>query len=242
MYIGLRFGPTPGRCKFVTEVVRQGMISKVTGRLQQRGRTAVTRSGSQDRAIFTRRDLLEAARRIFARDGFEMARLEDIAAAAGKTRGAFYANFRDKEDVFFALFEENLLREKQQVGEQLSEAGSEEERIDILARHLRSVLGNRRRMLLALEFKLYAIRHPKRTKRLADLHSALCLRCVEANVEKLIPGFAGLSARQKRSQSSQVGALLDGIALNHMFDSRGLTDELIGRHLRAALEIALDQR
>ncbi|MGB7352604.1 MAG: helix-turn-helix domain-containing protein [Acidobacteriaceae bacterium] len=195
----------------------------------------------QDRAISTRRDLMEAARRIFARDGFEMARLEDIAAAAGKTRGAFYANFRDKEDVFFALFEENLRSEKRRMGEQLSEAGSEDERIEVLARHLLSVLGNRRRMLLALEFKLYAIRHPKRTKRLAELHSALCMSCVEANVEKLIPGFTCLTPKQKRTQTAQVGALLDGIALNLMFDRRGLTPELILRHLRSALRIALQQ-
>jgi len=214
------------------------MIAKPVAR--QRIRTNVRKIRSQDRAISTRHDLMEAARIIFARDGFEMARLEDIAAAAGKTRGAFYANFRDKEDVFFALFEENLRREKQQMGEELSEAHSEEERIQVLARHLRSVIGDRRRMLLAFEFKLYAIRHPKRTKRLAELHSALCLSCVEGNVEKLIPGFTALTAQQKRMQTAQVGALLDGLALNQMFDGRGLSDELIQRHLLAALKIALE--
>jgi len=184
---------------------------------------------------------MEAARRIFARDGFEMARLQDIAEAAGKTRGAFYANFSDKEDVFFALFEENLRREKRHVGEQLSEAGSENERIEILARHMLSVIGNRRRMLLALEFKLYAIRHPRRTRRLAELHSALCLSCVEENIDRLIPGFTCLTSKQKRRQTAQVGALLDGIALNLMFDRRGLTKDLILLHLRSALRIALSQ-
>lgn len=213
------------------------MITKRTAR--PRISTRVRKTGQQDRAVSTRRDLMEAARRIFARDGFEMARLEDIAAAAGKTRGAFYANFRDKEDVFFALFEENLRREKRHMGEQLSEAGSEDERIEVLARHMLSLIGDRRRMLLALEFKLYAIRHPRRTKRLADLHAALCLSCVEANVAKLIPGFTCLTPEQKRTQTAQVGALLDGLALNRMFDARGLTDELILQHLRAALRIAL---
>lgn len=208
---------------------------------RRRIRNGVRNSSPQNRAISTRRDLLEAARGIFARDGFEMTRLEDIAAAAGKTRGAFYANFRDKEDVFFALFEENLRREKRQMGEQLSEAGSEDERIEVLARHMLAVVRNRRRMLLALEFKLYAVRHPRRTKRLADLHAALCLSCVEANVEKLIPGFSCLTPKQKRTQTAQVGALLDGIALNLMFDHRGLTNELILRHLRSALRIALQQ-
>jgi len=204
-------------------------------------RRKVKKNGQQDRAISTRRDLMEAARRIFARDGFEMTRLEDIAAAAGKTRGAFYANFRDKEDVFFALFEENLRREKRQMGEELSEAGSEDERIEVLARHLLTTIRDQRRMLLAIEFKLYAIRHPRRTSRLAELHTAMCLSCVEENVEKLIPGFTSLTAHQKREQTAQVGAMLDGIALNLMFDRRGLTDELILTHLRSALRIALDR-
>ena len=49
-----------------------------------------------------------AARRVFARDGFEVARLQDIAQEAGKTRGALYSHFADKEDLFFALIEENI--------------------------------------------------------------------------------------------------------------------------------------
>ena len=52
------------------------------------------------RTAATRRKLLLAAEQTFARDGYEAARLEDIAARAGYTRGAFYANFESKEDIF----------------------------------------------------------------------------------------------------------------------------------------------
>src|ERR1700722_2235653 len=62
-------------------------------------------SRQQARTEATRRKLLEAAEQVFARDGFEAARLEDIASLAGYTRGAFYANFQSKEDIFFALLE-----------------------------------------------------------------------------------------------------------------------------------------
>ena len=211
-------------------------------KLRRIGQAPAPKTSQQDRAVSTRRDLMEAARRIFARDGFEMARLEDIARAAGKTRGAFYANFRDKEDVFFALFEEIVRREKRRVGRQLSIAGSDEKRIEVMARHFRSELADRQRMLLAIEFKLYAIRHPKQTRRLANLHASLCRRCVEANIDKFIPGYADLTAQQKRSRTAQVGALLDGIALNLMFDPRGMTEDLILRHLRSVLQVALQQR
>src|SRR6266436_6750437 len=63
-------------------------------------------SRQAERTEATKRKLLAAAKRIFAKDGFEAARLEDIAAGAGYTRGAFYANFESKEDIFFALLEE----------------------------------------------------------------------------------------------------------------------------------------
>src|SRR5271169_1412570 len=75
----------------------------------------------QQRTEATRRALLEAAHKIFARDGFEASRIEDIAGATGHTRGAFYAHFNSKEDLFFALFE-------QQAGDRLRDLRSSLER------------------------------------------------------------------------------------------------------------------
>ncbi len=66
--------------------------------------------------MLTRKELLRSARAIFARDGFEHARIEDIAIKASKTRGAFYDNFKDKEDVFCAIFEENIDRDMEELG------------------------------------------------------------------------------------------------------------------------------
>ena len=66
---------------------------------------AAPASRQQVRTAATRRKLLAAAEKIFARDGFEAARLAEIAALAGYTRGAFYAHFKSKEDIFFALLE-----------------------------------------------------------------------------------------------------------------------------------------
>src|SRR5271163_2355258 len=67
---------------------------------------ALAPSRQEARTAATRRKLLLAAEQTFARDGYEAARLEDIAAHAGYTRGAFYANFESKEDIFFALLEQ----------------------------------------------------------------------------------------------------------------------------------------
>jgi AcrR family transcriptional regulator len=193
----------------------------------------------QDRAIATRNRLTAVARRVFARVGFELARVEDIATAAGKTRGAFYANFKDKEDIFFAIFEEDLARDREQVSLHLSEASSPEDRIRALAGHFSCVIKDRARMLLALEFKLYAIRHPRKQKRLAELHRSMCARCMEADLRKLIPEFACAQPDRQRAQSAQIGAILEGLALNCMFDAGCLSEEQVRRLLQANLRVAL---
>src|SRR5260370_14549475 len=61
------------------------------------------------RTAATRRALLEAAMNVFVRDGFEASRIEDIAAEAGRSRGAFYVNFSNKAEAFFALRQQRVL-------------------------------------------------------------------------------------------------------------------------------------
>jgi AcrR family transcriptional regulator len=50
----------------------------------------------------TRERLLAAAIEVFVEQGYEGARLQDIARAAGLTTGAVYANFRGKQELLFA--------------------------------------------------------------------------------------------------------------------------------------------
>jgi AcrR family transcriptional regulator len=54
----------------------------------------------------TRRALLDTARQVFADNGFQATRTEEIVQRAGLTRGALYHHFRDKEDLFRAVHEE----------------------------------------------------------------------------------------------------------------------------------------
>lgn len=58
------------------------------------------------KAEATRQALLDAARVVFARDGFANARIVDIAREAGKSVGVFYTYFVDKPALFAALLEE----------------------------------------------------------------------------------------------------------------------------------------
>src|ERR1700738_4986989 len=51
----------------------------------------------------TTQRLLDAAQKLIAKKGLDAASVENIAAAAGYTRGAFYLNFNSKDDLFIEL-------------------------------------------------------------------------------------------------------------------------------------------
>ena len=194
----------------------------------------------QERALVTRQELLKAAREVFTREGFESARIEDIAARAGKTRGAFYDNFRDKEDVFFAIFEEDIARDQERVIEELTAASDLDARIDVLANHLEELIRDKQRVLLNLEFKMYVIRHPQKRKRLSELYSEMCLRCSMTKINTLFPELVGAVIEKRRRLTMEVGAAIDGLALNSLFNPEVLTREQRKLYLRIASKEALE--
>ncbi len=58
----------------------------------------------------TRGRIFEAAAGVFAEHGVAGATIEQIAAAAGFTRGAFYSNFSGKDELAVAMLEDHLAR------------------------------------------------------------------------------------------------------------------------------------
>jgi TetR/AcrR family acrAB operon transcriptional repressor len=58
---------------------------------------------TKDEAQETRNDILDAAEQLFSERGVSRTSLEDIAKAAGVTRGAIYWHFKDKSDLFAAM-------------------------------------------------------------------------------------------------------------------------------------------
>lgn len=56
-----------------------------------------------------RERLLKAAIKIFARDGFYKARVEEIARIAGVATGTTYLYFENKDDLLISIFEEEMI-------------------------------------------------------------------------------------------------------------------------------------
>ncbi|WP_371793701.1 TetR/AcrR family transcriptional regulator (plasmid) [Streptomyces sp. NBC_01471] len=128
----------------------------------------------------TRAALIDSAQALFTERGFHATSISDIVERAGLTRGAFYSNYRDKEELFLALYDahtNSLLTALQEAAAEPATGPDTLERL--LAR-----IGERARepqwFLASMEFTLHAARHPELAAALAD------------HEERLVEGLATL--------------------------------------------------
>ncbi|MFI0787771.1 ScbR family autoregulator-binding transcription factor [Streptomyces lydicus] len=63
----------------------------------------------QDRAIRTRRVILEAAASVFDEQGYDRATIAEVLERAGVTKGALYFHFASKEQLALAVLEEQVV-------------------------------------------------------------------------------------------------------------------------------------
>lgn len=63
----------------------------------------------------TRERLLDSALESFVKDGIEATSIEEVAEAAGYSRGAFYSNFESKDDLLCAVLDREIERDRQEV-------------------------------------------------------------------------------------------------------------------------------
>jgi AcrR family transcriptional regulator len=191
-----------------------------------RGRASLparSRTRQSERTRATRRKLLDAAKRIFAQDGFEAARLEDIAAGAGYTRGAFYANFKSKEDIFFALFEEWVRERIESLTNASRRHSDPAAKLMALRTHYAELATDRRLVLISMEFKLFALRHPEAHARLRSRH-----RRIRASFGELFSEVMGALGKTipiaYPAASACLGAVAQGLLLEHLLDPKTLSD------------------
>jgi AcrR family transcriptional regulator len=204
--------------------------------------TAQPASRQKVRTAATRRKLLAAAEKIFARDGFEAARLAEIAALAGYTRGAFYAHFKSKEDIFFALLELWVGRRIDEVNAVLESRSDPAARLRALREHYARTAADRRLALLSLEFKLFAIRHPKAHARLRARQRPL--RENAGNILRRVAKDAGANlAISGVAAATGLASLSNALLLEHLVDHVSVSDSdvrhLLGVFFDAVLESKL---
>ena len=124
------------------------------GRVADRGggRAARSRALRWERRPDARpQELLDAAMAVFAEKGYRNTRLEEIAEAAGVTKGTIYHYFSTKEELLLRAIEHHHERSFGQLEEELREvAGPPSERIRVFVRRGFAPVDPARRKVLAL--------------------------------------------------------------------------------------------
>jgi AcrR family transcriptional regulator len=128
----------------------------------------------------TRSCLMEAASKVFARRGLEDASIDEVADEAGYTKGAFYSNFKSKEELFLAMLDEKFSAEIDRMDEILS--GAEDPRKE--ARHAAAdfasfVLADPEWTRLYFQFAAHAARDEDFREELATRCRAMRAKMVE---------------------------------------------------------------
>src|SRR4051812_23829556 len=124
------------------------------------------------RRELTREALIAAAAEVFGAKGFHAASLDEIADAAGFTRGAIYSNFGSKEELLFAVYDRLDDITLAGMADAIDERGGGDPLGDATAAAAvwTRLLGRSRDMIaLSLELHLYALRNPEAQERLARL-------------------------------------------------------------------------
>ncbi|MGH9091541.1 MAG: TetR/AcrR family transcriptional regulator [Acidimicrobiales bacterium] len=123
----------------------------------------------------TRDYLLAAAARVFAERGFHEASLDEVAAAAGFTKGAVYSNFESKEDLVLAVLEARYQDNMATLRGTLDATGDHpEQHLSDFAGLIETQFGDEAPAweALFLEFCVYALRNEPVRERLATFLAA----------------------------------------------------------------------
>ena len=122
----------------------------------------------------TRQRLLEAGLAVFGERGYADTSVEEIAARAGYTRGAFYSNFSDKEELFFALMDARMAQRVAEVTEVIESSTPADVFAD-LERWSEGSHDDTRgdRVKLFAEFRAHALRSETVRQRLAEREAAI---------------------------------------------------------------------
>ncbi|HWE67721.1 MAG TPA: TetR/AcrR family transcriptional regulator [Acidimicrobiales bacterium] len=177
----------------------------------------------------TRDYLLQAAAQVFAERGYYAASLDEVAAAAGYTKGAVYSNFKNKEDLFLALIESMYAREVAALKETLEDSDIPPERrlgdfVGLIRRELDQVPDNWG--ALYLEFSLYAMRNPEVRDRLNQLEN-MDIEVITGLIEEGSQRLGVDPSRDSANAARIVVALFRGLGLMRELAPDAVSPELL---------------
>ena len=192
-------------------------------RLDRRTRRARTQKRD------ARRALLDAAAKVFVERGYREASIDDIASAAGYSKGAVYWHFDSKEDLFFTLLDERVDQPMREAMELLASAPADRD-MSLEATRLFATLYGSAREVLILDEEYWSLavrdaklraRYAKRQREMRDTFAA----ALRARAEHLGVPDAGKNAEET---ATLLLSIARGLGREKLINPRDVPDHLLG--------------
>ncbi|RDW15168.1 TetR/AcrR family transcriptional regulator [Oceanobacillus arenosus] len=194
------------------------------------------RMTQEERKQETRKMLLDSAAEIFAQLGFHGASVDKIAEFAGYSKGAVYANFNSKEELFLALLEQKMKRDLDTIHQIMKQQHSIDhfiEKMDYYFDLDRQT--NRVWSILNMEFLLYAMRQESvRQKWTAMIEESVGQ--ISGVIEKMMEQENRVSTLSAEEFAWTILSLGNGMAILHYISEGRAPLNLYGKALQSIIK------
>jgi AcrR family transcriptional regulator len=178
-----------------------------------------------------RQRLLDAAEHVLADHGYRGASVDDVAAEAGLTKGAFYYNFSSKEELFVSLLEDRFDRRARGLMTLTANASTNEASSAAVSRGLADLIDQHRRLVLMMnEFWALAVRDEALRERWVSRQQALRRDLAKTLSTRHETTGVPLTLPAERLATAII-ALADGLAMDRLTEPQAVPDELFGEIL-----------
>jgi AcrR family transcriptional regulator len=170
--------------------------------------------------------------RVFARRGYQQAGVDEIAAAAGYSKGALYWHFSGKEDLLLALIDERIDAPLRELVALLESAPPERDMsVEASREFARRLSRQRDAVLLEREYWSIAIRDPELRARYAERQTELrgaLAAAIEARARHLGTPDVPMPAEDV---ARMVMSIIGGFTVDELIEPGSVRPELIGETL-----------
>ncbi len=184
-----------------------------------------------ERRAETRSALMRSATKLFAQRGLRDTSIDDVAEEAGYSKGAFYANFKNKEELFLAMLDERFADRLKEMEEALeSDEPPERQAHRVGVDYAHHIAGDPAWQRLFFEFAAYALRNEDFREELVTRYAALRARMVEI-FERRAARLSLAPSISLAEISLMTCAMTDGFALNSLLEPGAIDGDLYPRML-----------
>jgi AcrR family transcriptional regulator len=185
----------------------------------------------KEKQAHTRECLMHSAARVFARRGLQQASIDEVAEDAGFTKGAFYANFKSKEELFLAMLDERFAKRIEDIERVIADEGGAAQKArragDMFVQQLRADHEWER---LFFEFSAYAARDEDFREELVTRY-----RAMRDGIAGALKAHAEQAGKEQYMPADQVARMTcmmaNGFALEKLLEGDAVPDELYGTML-----------